>query len=417
MKKLLVLLLAMMLVFSVAHAEEAAVTYVQPIKAVAISEVVELGQSVSAVAIELPSEAAAGTLYGMFGAWPVSVKGLDPTTFEVVDLAIKTIYVNDSMDLYDAQMTGKYLIIDLEDTLTCVANATRLESTLQVTWTSDIALADGTAIAAGSITTTEDVSWLLDDFLAGTAVDPDGREFGYRFYVPELVEGETYPMFVFLHGGGETGTDNFMQLSANASAMEFVTPEAQAVNPCFVLAPQSPAGGWPVDGIKNLIDELMAEYPIDGARISVSGLSYGSMGTTALVTKYPEIFAAAVPVAGGSFTADQYDLIKGKGIWMLIALDDGASYKYTAREGFEAAGIPVAWDLWDGMLRGDAQDVQTWEFLAEAEESGAEILFSYYIDGTTLFYPHFSWCATYSNSVFREWILSQAQEVPYVPAA
>ena len=427
MKRIVYLLLCSVLLVSmmgltIAENVETPIELVEiaPIKAIAISEVFELGQAISAVALEFPEEIPAGTAWPLIGISPFTAVGFDQGAYEMKNLAVASTYVNNSLDLYDAQETGKYLIVDFSDTLTAVANKTRLDSSIQLTWEEDIPVGSDKVIKAGSIRTTEDVSYLIDDFKLDTFTGSENRPFKYRLFVPEIKEGKKYPMFVFLHGGGEIGEDGFMHVSANASPIEFAKPASQAVNPCFVLAPQSPQGGWPIDGIKELIDNIMREYDaVDGARISLSGLSYGSGGTVSLMTKYPEMFAAAVPVAGGSFKIDAYDTIKDKSVWIIMAADESEGSVNNAKESvaaYEEKGHKVLYGTWNGLLRGEDSRIMAQKLIDEIEETGAKMILTFYIKGTTIFYPHLSWNATYSNEAFRDWLLSQAQEVPYEPA-
>src|SRR5690606_10849573 len=62
----------------------------------------------------------------------------------------------------------------------------------------------------------------------------------YRLFVPKDYDpSKSYPLVLFLHGGGERGTDNEKQLLANDGAIIWAAPENQAKHPSFVLAPQA----------------------------------------------------------------------------------------------------------------------------------------------------------------------------------
>ena len=69
----------------------------------------------------------------------------------------------------------------------------------------------------------------------------------YRLFTPApLIAGRTYPLIVFLHGAGGSGTDNEKQLQgANVfGALVWTLPDHQARHPAFVVAPQSNVN-WP----------------------------------------------------------------------------------------------------------------------------------------------------------------------------
>jgi predicted peptidase len=154
-----------------------------------------------------------------------------------------------------------------------------------------------------------------------------GEEMPYRLFAPaHLEKGRSYPLVVFLHGAGGSGTDNARQLqSANMfGALVWTLPDYQKRYPAFVLAPQSDVN-WPctlydpknppktLADIKycppdamgigarlafEIIDSLLASLPIDRSRIYVTGHSMGGAGTWHMIAHRRRFFAAAVPVCG-----------------------------------------------------------------------------------------------------------------------
>jgi predicted peptidase len=107
---------------------------------------------------------------------------------------------------------------------------------------------------------------------------------------------ETYPMVVYLHGKG----NDVMTPEKPSNANTF---SDQSKNPCLVIAPQCPDIGWrdgKADMVFKIMDDLIANFPIDKKRIYVTGYSMGSFGTFELLAKRPELFAAGVAVAGGT---------------------------------------------------------------------------------------------------------------------
>lgn len=132
-----------------------------------------------------------------------------------------------------------------------------------------------------------------------------------------------YPLVIFLHGSGERANDNNLQMK-HGSAM-FSNPVNEEKYPAIVLFPQCPYNdSWitnipqrndrgeidwnaqksdsiaaPLRRVKELIDYYIANEKVDARRIYVIGLSMGGMGTFDLVARYPNLFAAAVPICGG----------------------------------------------------------------------------------------------------------------------
>ena len=151
-------------------------------------------------------------------------------------------------------------------------------------------------------------------------VSSTGDSLPYRMIRPESMKaGKKYPLVLFLHGAGERGNDNERQLTHGGQM--FLNPVNREKYPAFVLVPQCPAGSYwayterpkslfPADmpagqemssltrTLKQLLDTYLAMPEVDKKRIYIVGLSMGAMGTYDLVVRYPEIFAAAVPICG-----------------------------------------------------------------------------------------------------------------------
>lgn len=161
-----------------------------------------------------------------------------------------------------------------------------------------------------------------DEFSAKNYVSPSGDTLLYRELQPQRIEqNKKYPLVLFLHGAGERGNDNIAQLTHGA--MMFTNPVNREQHPCYAIFPQCPADlYWPTprrpDGFssgnpfpadaeisqplaltKELLDKLTSEYQIDQERIYIIGLSMGGMGTFDMVCRFPDYFAAAVPICGG----------------------------------------------------------------------------------------------------------------------
>ncbi len=146
----------------------------------------------------------------------------------------------------------------------------------------------------------------------------DGSIMPYRLYVPEDYNEENeYPMVVFLHGAGERGKDNDLQLK-NAVQTLFDRADGLMAG-AIVIAPQCPEGEQWVDTpweygnystdlisesdelgtVMALISSLEEKYSIDTARIYAMGVSMGGFGTWDLIIRHNDVFAAAAPMCGG----------------------------------------------------------------------------------------------------------------------
>lgn len=148
----------------------------------------------------------------------------------------------------------------------------------------------------------------------------------YRLLLPQNFDlQKNYPLIIFLHGAGERGSDNEMQLVHGSSL--FLRDSIRKNYPAIVVFPQCPSASYwsnvkfenkegkrifsfPEKGepsvamkmLMNLINEIDQKYHPDKNRYYVGGLSMGGMGTFELVRRNPKMFAAAIPICGGANT-------------------------------------------------------------------------------------------------------------------
>jgi predicted peptidase len=140
-----------------------------------------------------------------------------------------------------------------------------------------------------------------------TIKDPDGKEAKYMLFVPEgyKADGEkAYPVILFLHGSGETGDDGKKQATVGLAPAIRNQEKAGKHFPFFAVFPQSQKRTWGAsssDGERAIaiLDEVEKDYKIDPKRQYLTGLSMGGFGTWSFAAKYPERWAAIVPICGG----------------------------------------------------------------------------------------------------------------------
>ena len=147
----------------------------------------------------------------------------------------------------------------------------------------------------------------------------DRTRLPYQLYVPSNYDpAKKYPVLIFLHGAGERGSDNdaqFVHVVSNLFNME-----DSPVTDAIVIVPQCPNGNQWVDtpwangsyststvkqsneskAVMAVLDKVAAAYSTDTDRYYVMGISMGGFGTWDLVMRYPDKFAAAVPICGGA---------------------------------------------------------------------------------------------------------------------
>lgn len=135
---------------------------------------------------------------------------------------------------------------------------------------------------------------------------------------PKLDGTKRHPIVIWLHGSGQSGSDNESQLGGAPKV--WISEENQAASPCFLLAPQCPSAdiGWKnqvADNLLALIADLTEHLPIDENRLYLTGSSMGGFGTFGIAAKYPQVFAACVPLCGGGDVKNA-EILKNTPFWV-----------------------------------------------------------------------------------------------------
>ncbi len=198
----------------------------------------------------------------------------------------------------------------------------------------------------------------------------------YLLFLPKDYGRTTarWPLIIFLHGAGEAGDD--LDAVRRVGLMEYV--KNQKDFPFIVAAPQIPKGDWwyhHVDDVMLMLDDILIHYDADPERIYLTGLSLGGYGTWDIASKYPERFAAIVPICGGGMP-DVACKLKDMPIWAFHGAKD---------------------DI-----------VQPWrsEKMVEAiNKCGGNAKLTIYPDG-----GHNVWSQTYSNIELYDWLLKYSKK-------
>jgi predicted peptidase len=180
-------------------------------------------------------------------------------------------------------------------------------------------------------------------FLDRVHKDADGKEAKYVLFIPKDYDGKkAYPLILFLHGAGETGTDGKKQ--AEVGLGKAIKEQADSF-PFITVFPQSQKRNWKADSDDGkralaILDETEKEYKVDKKRVYLTGLSMGGFGTWSMAEALPEKWAAIVPICGGGDpkTAEK---IKNIPCWIFHGDADNAVKVERSREikkALEAAG-------------------------------------------------------------------------------
>ena len=154
--------------------------------------------------------------------------------------------------------------------------------------------------------------WKFGHYIVGKEIlSSERRTLAYAVYEPKI--SGKHPLIIWLHGGGEGGSDSAtLPIMGNKATMLSQAPIQDYFGGAYILAPQCPTAwmegytGWadgkPIyeDILMALIKDYVASNPnVDASRIYVGGDSNGGYMTLCLARDYPNYFAAGFPVCEG----------------------------------------------------------------------------------------------------------------------
>lgn len=119
----------------------------------------------------------------------------------------------------------------------------------------------------------------------------------YLLYLPpgyETKPDEKWPLILFLHGAGESGSD--LEKVKIHGPPKIVETKPM---PFVIVSPQSAGRGWDMNALAALVDSVAGEHRVDKQRMYCTGLSMGGYGTWSLAAAHPKLFAAIAPICGG----------------------------------------------------------------------------------------------------------------------
>lgn len=212
----------------------------------------------------------------------------------------------------------------------------------------------------------------------------------YRQLFPDYNTVRKLPLVIFLHGSGERGNDNEAQLKWGVN--NFASDKNLSMYPAFVIVPQCPENAnWAnisayekesltfaatptktMELLMELIQQTIKKLPVDTNRIYITGLSMGGFGTFDAISRYPNLFAAAVPVCGGGDLAS-VPAIKHIPMWVVTGAEDAS-----------------------------VNPMLSLEMVRAMQKAGAHPGFTQYPE-----VGHFSWIMAYSDALIMEWMFRQ----------
>ncbi len=154
--------------------------------------------------------------------------------------------------------------------------------------------------------------------------DKQGKEkkLPYRLMTIPDHKNAPLPLVLFLHGSGQSGSDNLGPIKMFEA---FHKAYLKIYKPIMVLVPQCPVNApWvrrlafspnyrlppkpstSLQAVKDLIDQWVREKKVNPDRIYIIGASLGAFATWDATQRWPNYFAAAIPICGASSMQEKY---------------------------------------------------------------------------------------------------------------
>lgn len=382
----------------------------------AVTQVLGRSQNVTAAIVEF--------------AAPLSASALAPESFAVDGRGILSVKATASPDPDAPATDGRFVILALDpadDASIVFAPDVDEAPQLIVHLAAPLALADGRTLepTETGIINTRVTNLIVDDFRQFRFTDPEtGLLLDYNLYVPEGHDpAQTYPMVMFLHDAGVTGSNPRRTLQQGLGAVAFASPGDQARRPSFVLAPQFPVPlandasqtSVYVDLLPRLIEQIASDHAVDRSRIYTTGQSGGCMTSIALSVSHPDLFAGTLCVAGQWDPAVVAPLADTS-LWVIVSEDDAKAFPGMSAimEVLEANGARVT----RGSLDARATPEEQAEAVAaiRAEGAGGNVFFTTFTPGSVL--PEGgantggaghvnTWIYAYDIPAVRDWLFEQ----------
>jgi len=255
--------------------------------------------------------------------------------------------------------------------------------------------------------------------------DPEnGITLKYNLYTPKDYDAnKSYPLVLFIHDAGVVSNDPKVTLIQGLGAVIFAAPSEQAKHECFVLAPQYPtvivndhSEAKPhLDVTVNLVKAVAKQFSIDQNRIYTTGQSMGCMTSIEMMVRNPDLFAAALLVAGQWDPARMSVLAKSN-LWIVVSEKNLKAFEgmNASMSVLEAAGAKISRATWNG--RASAAEFAV--FVQNMISKDSNIKYTVFENGSVV--PEglpnnhlnnhiYTWEVAYTIEGLRDWLFTQTK--------
>jgi predicted peptidase len=162
----------------------------------------------------------------------------------------------------------------------------------------------------------------------------------------------------------------------------------------------------------------VSQYNIDKNRVYTTGQSMGCMASIEMLIRYPDLFAAALLVAGQWDATKMSVLTKAK-LWVIVSEGDRRAFPgmNASMAALEAAGAKISRATWNGQASAEEFALDVSKMIAE----GNNIKYTVLARGTVVpegqrddpgnNHVH-TWRIAYAIEGLRDWLFSQVRRQP-----
>ena len=375
---------------------------------------------------------------------PIKNSSLSAGSFQVADKEVTRIYANNAPERALKGIDGQYVIVEVKAEVDLNAKPPmpseadmekkrerdrmqggpglragwstggddKYPGSAVVTQTADIKTRTGKTYKANGqpMESTAEKCLVADNFRQETFVSPyTGQELPYNLYLPDDYNpAEQYPLVLFIHDAGVASGDVTHTLYQGNGATSWAEPEAQARHKCIVVAPEYPVitvdDNWNyshhLDATIALLKELQKKYAVDPKRIYTTGQSMGCMSSIVLMLKEPDLFAAALLVAG-KWNPSLMGPLDRQHIWIISCEGDASSntLQGQAVAMWRNQGSKVTEATWDMTLPKEQLSEEANKMRAE----GNHLLFTHLTGGS----HRATWFVAYGIEGVQDWLFEQ----------
>jgi glucose/arabinose dehydrogenase len=244
--------------------------------------------------------------------------------------------------------------------VTGLTSSSPTSSSLTLAWTAPVG--SGGTVTSGPPAIVAPLTGTVVPGTWQTGTSTNGTAYGYL--LPANYDStKSYPLVLYLHQMS-WGSFGFSYLQPQVNPW-FNTATFLRAFPCFVIAPlcnQGAQGGdatinWggvdtndqpSQDGAISIVKQFIANYPINPAKVYVTGNSMGGIGAWDVIVKYnrltgtlDKIFAAAFPLGGATYTYGDNGVVGAPTAAVVTALRNVPIWSI---HGGQDVAVPLRWD-------------------------------------------------------------------------